>query len=132
MKIFRGRIAIIPQDPFLFSGTVRENLDPQDMYEDGALWGVLERCHLRAPVEDLGGLQAPVTERGKHFSQGQRQLMCLARALLTKAKVDIDQVRDGRSPVYEMTVDLWSNTIGMEYLFSRSSFLVVKPFKFRF
>uniref|UniRef100_A0A1A8UY92 ATP-binding cassette sub-family C member 10 n=1 Tax=Nothobranchius furzeri TaxID=105023 RepID=A0A1A8UY92_NOTFU len=83
----RSRLAIIPQDPFLFSGTIRENLDPCQRHQDQQLLDVLDQCHLSSVLSRIGGLDAEVGERGKCLSAGQRQLLCLARALLTQAKV---------------------------------------------
>ncbi|KAH9493041.1 Multidrug resistance-associated protein 7 [Bulinus truncatus] len=83
----RSKLAVIPQDPFLFSGTVRKNLDPRNSHSDDNLWSAIDRCHLRECIDQMGGLEAVITQNGREFSVGQRQLLCLARAILTQAKV---------------------------------------------
>ncbi|XP_028903290.1 ATP-binding cassette sub-family C member 10 isoform X1 [Ornithorhynchus anatinus] len=87
LRQLRSSLAIIPQEPFLFSGTVRDNLDPQGRHEDATLCEALGQCHLLQVIASLGGLDAELGEGGRLLSLGQRQLLCLARALLTDAKI---------------------------------------------
>lgn len=84
----RTRLAIIPQDPVLFHGTIRLNLDPFQKHSDKELWDALERSDLKQYIASCsGGLDSDVSEGGENLSVGQRQLLCLARAMLTKARI---------------------------------------------
>ncbi|KAF9912909.1 hypothetical protein EC991_007521 [Linnemannia zychae] len=89
----RSSLTIIPQDPVLFIGTIRTNLDPFNEHDDAALWATLRRVHLigddGAESNSFGNLDSEVQENGSNFSQGQRQLIGLARALLKQSKIII-------------------------------------------
>jgi ABC-type multidrug transport system fused ATPase/permease subunit len=88
LKTLRQNIEIIPQEPVLFSGTIRENLDVESLYEDADVWDVLERIGLKEYVSSLSEkLQSSVLENGENLSVGQRQLICLGRAILSKPKI---------------------------------------------
>ncbi|XP_005727589.1 multidrug resistance-associated protein 9 [Pundamilia nyererei] len=88
LQDLRSKLSIIPQDPVLFIGTVRYNLDPFNNYTDEEIWAALEKTYIKDSISKLEErLQAPVLENGENFSVGERQLMCMARALLRNSKI---------------------------------------------
>ncbi|KAF5904416.1 multidrug resistance-associated protein 9, partial [Clarias magur] len=88
LQDLRSQLSIIPQDPVLFIGTVRYNLDPFNKHTDEELWKALERTYMKNAISSLPQkLDSAVVENGENFSVGERQLMCMARALLRNSKI---------------------------------------------
>ncbi|XVF00452.1 hypothetical protein REPUB_Repub04eG0002500 [Reevesia pubescens] len=122
LQDLRSRLSIIPQDPTLFQGTMRNNLDPLQQHTDQEIWEVLRKCRLAEIIrKDKRLLDAPVVEDGENWSVGQRQLICLGRFLLQKKKILV--LDEATASIDTATDNLLQQTIKNES--SRSTVITV-------
>ncbi|RVX04076.1 ABC transporter C family member 10 [Vitis vinifera] len=110
----RSRLGIIPQEPTLFSGSVRYNLDPLSLHTDEEIWEVLEKCQLRGAVQEKEeGLDSLVVQDGSNWSMGQRQLFCLGRALLKRSRILV--LDEATASIDNATDSILQKTIRTEF-----------------
>ena len=115
LHLLRSKLMIVPQDPVLFAHTLRYNLDPFNRCTDEQLWSVLRQVGLHSLVDSLAGrLEWRVSDGGENLSVGQRQLLCLARALLRRCRV---VVMDEASASLDLESDgVMKGVIGREFV----------------
>ncbi|XP_042485829.1 ABC transporter C family member 10-like [Macadamia integrifolia] len=110
----RSCIGIIPQDPTLFNGTLRYNLDPLSQHNDQEIWEVLGKCQLQEAIQEKeGGLDSLVLEDGSNWSMGQRQLFCLGRAILRRSRILV--LDEATASIDNLTDSILQKTIRTEF-----------------
>lgn len=116
--IFRKNIAIIPQDPVLFTGTLRENIDPLNKHTDDVIWDVIDKVKLKHMVPTLDMF---IEEGGAKYSSGQKQLVCLARAAISNSKI---LVLDEATANMDAETDILLSGV-IDNIFSKSTVLTI-------
>ncbi|KAK4742371.1 hypothetical protein SAY87_000372 [Trapa incisa] len=114
LRDLRSHLGIIPQDPTLFGGTVRYNLDPLSEHTDEEIWEVLAKCQLREAVQEKDqGINSLVVQDGSNWSMGQRQLFCLGRALLKRRRILV--LDEATASIDNATDSILQRTIRAEF-----------------
>ncbi|CAM0145157.1 unnamed protein product [Urochloa decumbens] len=115
LQDLRSRLSIIPQEPTMFEGTIRNNLDPLGEYTDNQIWEALDCCQLGDEVRKKElKLDSPVIENGENWSVGQRQLVCLGRVILKRSKILV--LDEATASVDTATDNLIQKTLRQQFL----------------